>query len=146
MQHTLCVIKASAQLAKEGPCRNFAYYSILIIPPWRPKGGDMEDHKSDQQFLSNLNQITSFIEYSLYYAEACSELEGSSPRHCACGQQSSFGRNDAAVASRWQHCVRFDWFEISTSNLPLKRKTRYHSTKWPFLSIHKTWRLMKRPR
>ena len=49
----------------------YANYTILAT-----QRGDMEDHKSDQQFLSNLNQITSFIEYSLYYAEACSELVG----------------------------------------------------------------------
>ena len=33
------VIKASAQLTKGGPCRNFAYYSMLIILSWQPKGG-----------------------------------------------------------------------------------------------------------
>ena len=33
------VIKASAQLTKGGSCRNFAYYYMLIILSWRPKGG-----------------------------------------------------------------------------------------------------------
>ena len=27
-------------------------------------------------------------------------------------QHSAFRRNVAAVASRWQHCVQFDWSEI----------------------------------
>ena len=44
------------------------------------------------------------------------------------GQHFSLRRNAAAVASRWKHCVRFDQFEIWTSNLPLQRKTRYRST------------------
>ena len=33
------VIKTSAQLTKGGPCHNFAYYYMLIILSWRPKGG-----------------------------------------------------------------------------------------------------------
>ena len=35
------------------------------------------------------------------------------------------------MASRWQHCFRFDQPEISTSNIPLQRRTRYPSTNWP---------------
>ena len=38
---TLCVLKATAQLTNGRPCRNFAYYSMLIILSWRPKGGAM---------------------------------------------------------------------------------------------------------
>ena len=38
---TFCVLKASAQRTKRGPCRNFAYYSMLIILSWRPKGRGM---------------------------------------------------------------------------------------------------------
>ena len=34
--------------------------------------------------------------YSLYYTEACNQLGGLSPRHCAYGQHSSFRRNVAA--------------------------------------------------
>ena len=50
---------------------------------------------------------------------------GPSPRHCARATRlhSSFWRNVAAVASRWQHCVRFDRPEIWTSDLPLQRRT-----------------------
>ena len=34
------VLKLSAQITKVGgPCRNFAYYYMLIILSWRPKGG-----------------------------------------------------------------------------------------------------------
>ena len=39
-------------------------------------------------------------------------------------QHSSFRRNVAEVASRWQHCVRFDRPEIWTLDLPLQRRTR----------------------
>ena len=38
-------------------------------------------------------------------------LRGPSPRHCDCGQHSSF-RNIAAAASRRQQCIRFDRPEI----------------------------------
>ena len=37
--HRLYVLKPSLQLTKEGPCRNFAYYSMLNILSWRPKRG-----------------------------------------------------------------------------------------------------------
>ena len=57
-------------------------------------------------------------------------LWGPSPRYCACGRQTSFRRNVAPVASRWQHCVQFDRPEIWTSGLPLQRRTRYRSTNW----------------
>ena len=63
-------------------------------------------------------------------------LPGPSPRQCALGQQSSFQRNIAAVASRWLHCVRFDRPEISTSDLPLQSHTCYRSTNlWPVITI-----------
>ena len=51
------------------------------------------------------------------------------PRDIASGQHSFFRKNAAAVASRWQHCVRFD------SDLPLRRRTRFRSTNWPVQSI-----------
>ena len=38
-------------------------------------------------------------------------------RIIAPGQHSSIKRNVATVASHWQHCVRFDRPEISTSQL-----------------------------
>ena len=47
-------------------------------------------------------QIKSSL-YSPYYAEACNELQGPSPRLSAWTTQ--LRRNVAAVASRWQHCV-----------------------------------------
>ena len=53
---------------------------------------------------------------------------GPYPRHCTDGQHSSFRRNAVAVASRWQHCVRFDRPEIWTSDLSLQRQTRYRLT------------------
>ena len=41
--------------------------------------------------------------YSRYYAEACNELRGPSPRLSAWATQ--LRRNVAAVASRWRHCA-----------------------------------------
>ena len=38
---TVFVLKPSAQVTKDGPCRNFAYYFMLIILSWRPKAGAM---------------------------------------------------------------------------------------------------------
>ena len=57
-------------------------------------------------FKSNL------LVYSLYYAEACNELAGPISAPLAPGHHCSFRRNVTAVASRWQHCVRFDPPEI----------------------------------
>ena len=42
---SLCVLKLSAQVTRGGgACRNFAYYSMLIILSWRPKGGMVPCH------------------------------------------------------------------------------------------------------
>ena len=41
--------------------------------------------------------------YSPYYAEACNELRGPSPRLSAWATQ--LRRNAATVASRWRHCA-----------------------------------------
>ena len=41
--------------------------------------------------------------YSPYYAEACNELRGPSPRLSAWATQ--LRRSVATVASRWRHCV-----------------------------------------
>ena len=57
-------------------------------------------------FKSNL------LVYSLYCAEACNELAGPISASLAPGHHCSFRRNVAAVASRWQHCIRFDLPEI----------------------------------
>ena len=50
----------------------------------------------------NQNQIKSSL-YSPYYAEACNELRGPSPRLSAWATQ--LRRNVATVASRWRHCA-----------------------------------------
>ena len=47
--------------------------------------------------------------YSPYYAEACNELRGPSPRLSAWATQL---RNVATVASRWRHCVDLSGPEI----------------------------------
>ena len=51
---------------------------------------------------SNQIKIKSSL-YSPYYAEACNELRGPSPRLSAWATQ--LRRNVATVASRWRHCV-----------------------------------------
>ena len=35
---TVCALKLSAQATTGGACRNFAYYFMLVILSWRPKG------------------------------------------------------------------------------------------------------------
>ena len=46
------------------------------------------------------------------------------------GNTAFFQRNVVAVASRWQHCVRFDRPDIWTSDLSLQRRRRFRSTNW----------------
>ena len=48
------------------------------------------------------NKIKSSL-YSPYYAEACNELRGPSPRLSAWATQ--LRRSVATVASRWRHCA-----------------------------------------
>ena len=48
------MLKPSAQVTKGGACRNFAYYSMLIILSWRPKGRAMA-----QWFSLNMPLISS---------------------------------------------------------------------------------------
>ena len=52
--------------------------------------------------LNVFYQIKSSL-YSPYYAEACNELRGPSPRLSAWATQ--LRRNVATVASRWRHCA-----------------------------------------
>ena len=52
--------------------------------------------------LVHQNQIKSSL-YSPYYAEACNELRGPSPRLSAWATQ--LRRSVATMASRWRHCV-----------------------------------------
>ena len=51
----------------------------------------------------NQNQKIKSSLHSPYYAEACNELRGPSPRLSAWTTQ--LRRNVATVASRWRHCV-----------------------------------------
>ena len=51
---------------------------------------------------SKFKKIKSSL-YSSYYAEACNELRGPSPRLSAWATQ--LRRNVATVASRWRHCA-----------------------------------------
>ena len=52
-------------------------------------------------------------------------------RVIAPGQRSFFPRNVAAVASHWQHCIRFNRPEIWISDHPLQKQPRYRLTNWP---------------
>ena len=55
-------------------------------------------------FILNINQIKIKSSlYSPYYAEACNELRGPSPRLSAWATQ--LRRNVATVASHWRHCA-----------------------------------------
>ena len=63
------------------------------------------------------------------YAQACNEFAGAHFRVLGSGQHSFFWRNVAAMASRWQNCVRFNQLEIWASYLPLQRRS-YLSTNW----------------
>ena len=65
------------KLQRRGPCRNFAYYSMLIILYWRLIGGGHGTVPPPP----------------LKYAP-----------DCVCGKHSSFWRNVATVASHWQQC------------------------------------------
>ena len=85
----------------------------------------MSLQRQPQNKKKNSNQI-------FYYARCITPKRvttwrSPTPRHCIYGKHSLF-RNVATVASRWQHCVRFDRPEIWTSDLPLQRRTCYHST------------------
>ena len=53
-------------------------------------------------YEQNQKKIKSSL-YSPYYAEACNELRGPSPRLSAWATQ--LRRNVATVASRWRHCA-----------------------------------------
>ena len=57
---------------------------------------------STMLLITNQNQIKSSL-YSPYYAEACNELRGPSPRLSAWATQ--LRRSAATVASRWRHCA-----------------------------------------
>ena len=59
--------------------------------------------------------------YSLHIMpKHATTLRNPSPRHCAASLlHSSFPKNVAAVASRWQHCVQFDRREIWTFLCPI---------------------------
>ena len=61
--------------------------------------------------VSKLNQIKSFIILAVVRRSVL-RVGGAHLRVIALGQHSSIRRNVAAVASHWQHCVRFDRREI----------------------------------
>ena len=68
--------------------------------------------------------------YSLHYAKRVTSW-GAHLLVIAPAQHSSFQRNVATMAHRWQLCVRFDWPEIWTLNVPLQRRKHCRSTNLP---------------
>ena len=82
--------------------------------------------------LFMLNVLTSryqtnpnLLLYSRYCAKACNKFAGPC-RHCARSTQLIENRrNAAAMASRWQHCVRFDRHELISKDksVPLDQLT-----------------------
>ena len=72
-----------------------------------------------------------FLNQVFHYILAVLRVCGAHLRVIAPGQHSSCRRNVAAVASRWQHRVQFNWPKIWSSNLPLQKRMRYCSTNWP---------------
>ena len=95
---------------------------------WLTDGGSFRTHACDS--VLEIKQIKSFIMLALL-CRSVKRVCGLNPRVIAPGQHSSFRRNVAVVSSRWQRCIRFDRPDIWTSDLPLQRRTRYHSTNWP---------------
>ena len=61
------------------------------------------DYALHVSFLFCFKIKIKFSLYSPYYAEACNELRGPSPRLSAWATQ--LRRNAATVASRWRHCA-----------------------------------------
>ena len=70
------------------------------------------------------------INQNCCYAKACNEFVGAHFRVIVPRQHSYNRKNVTAMASRWQHCVRFDRPEIWTADLPIQRLTRCCSTNW----------------
>ena len=70
----------------------------------------------NSRFLSGItrssNQINQIFHYTRWITPKRVTSWRAYLRVVAPGQHSSFRRKVAAVASRWQHCVRFDWPEI----------------------------------
>ena len=61
------------------------------------------------------------------FAEACNEFMGQIFASLHLGNTAPFEEMEQTVASRWQHYVWFDQPKIWTSDLPLQRRTRFHS-------------------
>ena len=76
------------------------------------------------------NQIKYFIvQYSLYYAEACNEFTGPSPRNCA--QATQLHSKKCRSGGEPLVTLRPVWpARDLTSDLTLQRRTRYRSTNW----------------
>ena len=72
------------------------------------------------------NSVQNFYYICRVKAKRVARWRAPSPQYFACGQHSSYWRNDAAVESRWQHQLQFNLPEIWTSDIPLHRRTRYH--------------------
>ena len=56
-QHTLCVIKPNAQLAKGGGMPQFCSLFYAILQSWRPKGGGMAQWPSPKYAPEQINGL-----------------------------------------------------------------------------------------
>ena len=81
-------------------------------------------------FLLSVGSVKSNLSLSSLNTRVMS-LQGPSSSYCACGRHSFFWRTAAAMASRWQQCVRCDRpiFEPRTSRSRDERVTV--PTNWP---------------
>ena len=97
---------------------------------------------ANNQFIHYLIHMRRVLCYDIHHFKSnlsfarCITLEhvtsgGDHLQVIALAEHSFFRRNVAAVASCWQHSVRFDGFEISTSDLPLQWRKRCRLTNCP---------------
>ena len=102
---------------------NLLQLTIIWPEPWK----NIEDYQTFYCWMWVVERIESFIILAILHQSVqrvCwAHLLVVGPRqHC------SFRKTDAAVASRWQRCVRFDQLETWISDLPLQRQIRNRFT------------------
>ena len=67
-QHTLCEIIPNAQLAKGGPCLNFAHFSMQFCNPGDPKGGPWPNAPPKYAPVYNKYQILTVSKMYKYWS------------------------------------------------------------------------------
>ena len=132
------MLKSASQLTKGGPCRNFAYYSMLIILSWRPKGPwpngpppKYSPANTKQKATQTLSFLTCasclFVNHFLvllFFIFACCV-------HCEASSRRTWSR---ARTAKWllRHCNRFQalrlTFDFFRENLLLVQVTKQKSS------------------